>query len=322
MQRGYQTLLLLRFSEIAIKSQKTRRWLTNQLINHIKYVLMLYNYKDFEIIKEYSRIFIRGNNLQIAENIITSLVPGIKSVSYVFHIPTDKTKIKKIILDNFLPKIRSYSTFAVKVKRVGKHHFTSVELAAELGEYILDNLKDTEIRVNLTNPDYTLKMEVRDDDTYVFDEKTLGLGGLPAECQGKVLVISDKISKEEVSITLQMYKRGANTLFYYFGDRESIEEEKFYSLNLLLHLQQKLIKKAATNDLIIFGEMNIEKIIDLYKKEEIHAIVMSKELFYKLERSIPINIPIFVPHLVWPINNKELKRIEEMTKTVPLQFHL
>ncbi|MHA2308240.1 MAG: hypothetical protein ACXABJ_03095, partial [Candidatus Heimdallarchaeaceae archaeon] len=47
---------MIRFSEIAIKSSKTRKWLTQRLVDHIKYVLNLKNIKNFNVINDYSRL--------------------------------------------------------------------------------------------------------------------------------------------------------------------------------------------------------------------------------------------------------------------------
>lgn len=57
-------------------------------------------------------------------------------------------------------------SFAVKVRRVGKHAFTSKSKAAELGSAILDAIPF--VFVNLTDPDETIHVEVRDDVCHLF----------------------------------------------------------------------------------------------------------------------------------------------------------
>lgn len=57
-------------------------------------------------------------------------------------------------------------SFAVKVRRLGKHAFTSKSKAAELGGGILDALVG--LSVNLTDPDETIYVEIRDATCYLF----------------------------------------------------------------------------------------------------------------------------------------------------------
>jgi uncharacterized protein with PIN domain/tRNA(Ser,Leu) C12 N-acetylase TAN1 len=58
-------------------------------------------------------------------------------------------------------------SFAVKVRRVGTHAFTSKSKAAELGSAILDAVPG--VIVNLTEPDETIHVEIRGDDCYLFN---------------------------------------------------------------------------------------------------------------------------------------------------------
>jgi len=168
MHKFNSTILLVRFSEIAIKSTKTRKWLTTRLVNHMEYILKKYYKEHFEIVREYSRIYVVAENIAKVEKILTTIVPGIANTSQVYHCFTDIEKIKENIQKNFFDKIQKNKEFAVKVRRVGKHDFSSIELAAKIGEYILE--KNEELKVNLTEPQYTLNIEVRGNDSYIFDQ--------------------------------------------------------------------------------------------------------------------------------------------------------
>jgi uncharacterized protein with PIN domain/tRNA(Ser,Leu) C12 N-acetylase TAN1 len=64
-------------------------------------------------------------------------------------------------------------SFLVKVKRVGEHDFTSMEMAARLGEKIGEEL--TNLRVDVHDPEVTIGVEIRGEDCYVFDTRIDGV---------------------------------------------------------------------------------------------------------------------------------------------------
>jgi thiamine biosynthesis protein ThiI len=72
-------------------------------------------------------------------------------------------------------------------------------------------IKECNAKVNLSQPDFTLFVEVRDDRTYIYHEKIKGLGGLPVGSQGKVVcLISSGIDSPVAAY--QMLKRGCQVI--------------------------------------------------------------------------------------------------------------
>ena len=206
------TFILIRFSEIGIKSPKTRKWLTQKLISHIEFVLKNNEIEDFVVENKFSRILVFSKHIEEIEPLLINYIPGIASISKVEKCKTDFNEITKLVRLRFLDKIQEYPTFAVKVNRTGKHSFSSVKIAADIGEFILENSEETELRVNLTKPDYQLLLDIREGVTYIFDQVSKGLGGLPAGCQGKVLTIIDG-ENEDVANILKIKKRGQSLLY-------------------------------------------------------------------------------------------------------------
>ncbi len=64
--------------------------------------------------------------------------------------------------------ISSDTPFAIRCRRVGKHDFSSQELAAFAGSVVVKKLG---CPVDLTNPRFEIFIEVRDNETYIFHEK-------------------------------------------------------------------------------------------------------------------------------------------------------
>lgn len=303
----FLSMVMVRFSEIAIKSSKTRKWLTSRLISHIDFLLKAHKIEDFQIIREYSRVFVESTVNKKVESIIASLVPGAVSTSEVFQCSSNIDEINLCVEKQFFSKFIKKSTFAVKAKRTGKHSYTSVELGAEVGEFILENNVDKELRVNLTNPDYLLNIEVRDDKAYVFDETQRGLGGLPVGCQGKVLVLVSG-EQEDISNIIQLYKRGAVTLIYSLQKLSEIDEKYKESIDLILKLQPQLKEKERKIN-FIEEDFDVNDLLEFYSNTECLGLTVSKKIFEKYEKVFPVTLPIFIPHLVTDIDDGEIANI-------------
>ncbi|MFX1413711.1 MAG: THUMP domain-containing protein, partial [Promethearchaeota archaeon] len=100
-------------------------------------------------------------------------------------------------------------TFAIRVKRSGKHDYTSMDVAKIVGKTILDNFKNLDIKVNLSSPKKVIFIEIRDNFSYIFSEIIKSnWGGLPIETQKKIIVIDIGRLNDLVSGFLLM-KRGS-----------------------------------------------------------------------------------------------------------------
>jgi thiamine biosynthesis protein ThiI len=296
--------VLIRFSEIAIKSSKTRRWLTQRLIEHIKYILKLKGIENFEVINDYSRLFIESNNPELVVEYVSTLVPGAASLSIVNRCETENSKIEKIIEQFYKKQIRESKSFAVRVRRTGEHSFSSVELAAKIGEYIITSNSDVKLKVDLTDPGYTLHLDVRGKTTYVFDNITKGLGGLPVGCQGNVLVLISG-EEEDIANIFQLYKRGANTFIYSISKKEKLSEVYINRIEEKLILQPK-IGKMQERIFFIKEDLKIYDLLGHYDNCDCKGIAVSRNVFNEVSSKIPVTIPIFVPHLVTSIDENDL----------------
>ncbi|OED29573.1 tRNA uracil 4-sulfurtransferase ThiI [Methanosphaera sp. WGK6] len=222
----------VRYGEIGIKSPKIRRKFENKLINNIQTELNC----DFENDQGRMTLITDETNEKVED--VLNRVFGIVSYSPISETETDKEKIselietviKQVIDENkFNPEKDS---FAVKCRRVGEHDFSSQEMAGYCGSVVV---KLTKAKVNLSNPDFTLYVEVRKNRTYIYTEKIPGLGGLPVGSQGRVVcLISGGIDSPVAAYN--MLKRGcAITLLHcdnYPFTTGTIEKVKKQAKNL------------------------------------------------------------------------------------------
>ncbi len=296
-----QYLLLLRFSEIAIKSKKTRQWLITLLVKNIEHCLNLFEINSYTVVKEYSRIYIFSERILEIQRIISVYVPGIVSSSIGIVVETEFSEITKTITQNIYPKLENKKSFVVRVNRTGTHDFSSMEFAAKIGEFILDYYPH-EISVDLHNPEYTLSLDIRGTKTYIFDTFEKGLAGLPAGSQGNVLVLFEG-TENDFSTLIQLYKRGVTVHPYLLKPKTNFEGKTLKTLNFIRKLQN--LPDDAT--LTCFDENEtVESIIATYTHLGCLGIGLSKELFEVYSSRLPLSLPLFVPLLTDELDENEL----------------
>lgn len=105
-------------------------------------------------------------------------------------------------------------SFCVRIKRAGKHDFTSNQAEAYMGGGLL---KETEAaRVDLHHPEVTVLAELRNDKVQVVQQSIKGLGGYPLGSQGEVLSLISGGFDSTVASYL-MSRRGLKTHFCFFN---------------------------------------------------------------------------------------------------------
>ncbi|WP_417357101.1 tRNA uracil 4-sulfurtransferase ThiI [Gallaecimonas pentaromativorans] len=105
-------------------------------------------------------------------------------------------------------------TFCVRVKRSGKHSFSSIEVERYVGGGLNQNNATGGVR--LKNPDVTLNIEIEDDKLYLVTQRHPGLGGFPIKTQEDLLsLISGGFDSGVASY--QAIRRGSRTHYCFFN---------------------------------------------------------------------------------------------------------
>ena len=177
-------LILIRYGEIALKSEETRNRFENSLIRNIKNAINSHNI-PCEIRKERGRIYLYSEKISECKSILKRIF-GIISFSPSIKIPSEMKSISEVSLEISKNLINKENSFALRVTRTGLHTFSSQDVAIRVGEDIV-NL--TKAKVDLNNPDFEIFIEIRDKNSYVFTEKISGMGGMPVATQGKVMAL-------------------------------------------------------------------------------------------------------------------------------------
>jgi len=111
-----------------------------------------------------------------------------------------------------------FTTFAVRAKRSDKSFPMNVtELERHVGGHLMQKLRDAgrNVRVNLSAPDVTCRVEITPGPALVYARKLAGAGGLPANTAGRMLCLLSGGFDSAVA-AWKMMKRGAHLSFAHF----------------------------------------------------------------------------------------------------------
>jgi thiamine biosynthesis protein ThiI len=115
---------------------------------------------------------------------------------------------------------RRPATFAVRVRRRDKGFpFTSQQLEREIGTAIQNR---TQLPVNLSSPDFELRVEIDHRDAYVHVKELSGAGGLPVGTSGRALCLLSGGIDSPIA-ALMALKRGLAVHFVHFSGEPYLE---------------------------------------------------------------------------------------------------
>ena len=226
-------LIIARYGEVGLKSQKVRSRFERKLVKNIKASI------DCDVDRNQGRIYIFP---QIFDDAIKSLnrVFGIVSYSPAISTYTDFEDIDKTLgeyVENLISEniLDENTKFAIRCRRVGDHDFSSQEMAAYCGGVVRKRILAP---VDLTNPDLTIFVEVRGEDTFIYHEKIPGPGGLPLGTQGKVVCLVSSGIDSPVATYLMM-KRGCEVIALYCDNDPFTSKKALNNYNKLIDQLQK-----------------------------------------------------------------------------------
>ncbi|WP_291767659.1 tRNA uracil 4-sulfurtransferase ThiI [Caldivirga sp. UBA161] len=199
-------IVLVRYGEIGVKSNRVRARLENLLIRNIQESLSRGGVLNYSISKARGRILVTVPKEDLIKAaLMAARIFGVVSTSPAYSL--NFSNINEIVIAAYeLWRSRvNGRKFAVRVSRTGNHPFTSIDVAKRVGAVLYPFSNG----VDLDNPEVELYVEIRDDYAFLFDEVIDGPGGLPLGSQGgKVLALVSGGFDSPVAYWL-MSRRGA-----------------------------------------------------------------------------------------------------------------
>ncbi|KZN51433.1 tRNA uracil 4-sulfurtransferase ThiI [Pseudoalteromonas luteoviolacea] len=203
--------------EIVIKSKSVRKRFTKILEKNIKLLLGRVDEK----------VFVKNNwdNITVVSQLCDdttrlALIDGLKRVPGVtLFLEVQEVSFETLddIYQHTLPLVREQienKTFCVRVKRQGKHDFTSSDVERYVGGGLNQNVETASVK--LTRPEETVKIEIKDQFAYIVRAQYRGLGGFPLPTQEDVLSLMSGGFDSGVA-SYQMIRKGARTHFLFFN---------------------------------------------------------------------------------------------------------
>ena len=204
-----EKIILIKYGELTTK-KANRNLFINKIYENMKLSLSNYNVK---ITKNRVRMFIEvsDNELDDVVNIVKNIF-GIHSIVIAYKVKTDISEIEKNVLD--LVVTQNFNTFKVETDRADKSFpIQSMDFSRRIGGLILKNIPGKLVDVH--NPEYLLKIEIRNDYTYIYSKEIKALGGYPVGVAGKGLLMLSGGIDSPVAGYLAM-KRGIKIECIYF----------------------------------------------------------------------------------------------------------
>jgi thiamine biosynthesis protein ThiI len=197
-------VILARYAEVGLKSSGVRRYFESILIDNMLTSLAAHGLEAL-VTTEQGRIYITTDRIDESANVLRRLF-GVASVSPALISDSEMEAIQDAASKYSRTVLKDGQSFAVKARREGNHPYKSMDVGREVGSAIFLANKERRVKVDLTHPDVTFYVEVRDRKAYLFSEYLAGPGGLPMGSQGKVVAVVQE--DRDALAAWMMMKRG------------------------------------------------------------------------------------------------------------------
>ena len=294
-----EKLILIKYGELSTKKGNIKIFI-NKLYQNIKDKL---KDEQIHIKKDLNRIYLilEKDNEEIVINKLKEIF-GIHKIVVAYKIDSDFDSIKEKVLA--LCKKYSFQTFKVETKRANKNFpINSMEVNKLIGAYLLENISN--IRVNVHQPDLLLKIEIRDNGTYIYTDEISGLGGYPVGIQGKGLLMLSGGIDSPVAGFLSI-KRGISIDCIYFESPPHTSRE---AKEKVIKLAQILNQYDGNINLHIVPFTQIQEAI--YKNvDPSYMITIMRRMMYRISVQLLEKINGYVL-----INGESIGQVASQTLT-------
>ena len=181
-----KTRILIRYGELSTKG-RNKKMFTQKLASNIKKALV--DFPQVKVIPDYDFMYLDLHEAP-EEAVIEKVKPifGIQSISPVYIVEKDMEVAKKVVLDLLSQEDLEGKTFKIMTRR-SDHSFEmdTNQINLFLGDAVLEAFPD--IKVQLKQPDITVRIDVRREHLMVSLKTIQGAGGLPVGTSGRAMLM-------------------------------------------------------------------------------------------------------------------------------------
>ena len=261
-------LILIKYGELTTK-KSNRKVFIKLLANNILNIL-----KDENIKLRYDRVrmYVECDNEEIVAEKLKNVF-GIHSIVICHRVNNNIDEIKEKVLE--LTKKQDFKTFKVETKRALKSfEIHSMDFNNIIGGLILKNFN---CKVDVHNPDLRIKIEIREEGTFIYTKEIKVSGGYPVGIQGKGLLMLSGGIDSPVAGYLAL-KRGVDLECLYF---ESPPHTSIQAKNKVIELSNIINKYSGNIKLNVVPFTKLQEAI--YKNvEDSYVITIMRRMMYRI----------------------------------------
>ena len=200
---------------------------------------------------------------------------GIHEIDLGYKLNTNELSAIESGLKELISDI-SFKTFKVETKRsYKKYKMNSMEISKYLGGVVL-RLKNN-VKVDVHNPECLINIEIRSDSSYIYFDKTSGIGGYPVGSLGKGMLMLSGGIDSPVAGYLAL-KRGVRVEGVYF---ESPPHTSEAAKNKVISLAKELTNYSGYMKLHIVNFTEIQEAIYKNIPHE-YLITIMRRMMYRI----------------------------------------
>ena len=260
-----KTRILIRYGELSTKG-RNKKMFTQKLASNIKKALV--DFPQVKVIPDYDFMYLDLHEAP-EEAVIEKVKPifGIQSISPVYIVEKDMEVAKKVVLDLLSQEDLEGKTFKIMTRR-SDHTFEmdTNQINLFLGDAVLEAFP--EIKVQLKQPDITVRIDVRREHLMVSLKTIQGAGGLPVGTSGRVMLMLSGGIDSPVAGYLAM-KRGMEIQCVHFASPPYTSPQALEKTKLLA------AKIARFGGIIQFLTVPFSRIQEEIKKSIPEAYLMT-----------------------------------------------
>ena len=292
-------VILIKYGELSTK-KANKKFFINTLSKNITNKLSKY---DISIRRDNAHMYIEFKDSEL-DSIKKDIdkVFGIHKYNIATIVNNDIESIKDYVLKMVVEA--NPSTFKIETKRSNKNFpYNSIEINNLIGGHVLRNIEG--IKVDVHNPEMLVKVEIRDENTYLYAKEYNGAGGYPVGTQPTGMLMLSGGIDSPVAGYLAM-KRGVKLECVYF---EAIPHTSLDARNKVIELTRKLTEYGGKINLHVVNFTKIQEAIYRNCKED-YCITIMRRMMYRIMDKICKNHKAFVI-----INGESIGQVASQTLT-------
>ena len=269
-------IILAKYGEMALKGAN-RITFEDALLRNIRFRLK--HIGKFSYAKAQSTIYIipETESDEEAGELLAAAMPrlkkifGIAALARAITCEKDFADISARAVPYLHDALTAAKTFKVEAKRADKAFpMKSPQICAELGGILLEAYPH--LTVNVTEPDVTVTVEIRDTNAYVHAAREKGAGGLPVGTAGNAMLLLSGGIDSPVAAYM-MAKRGLRISAIHFASPPYTSERALMKVQTLV---EKLTPWCGSIAFYVVPFTEIQEVLEKNCPEEFFTILMRR----------------------------------------------